>query len=195
MTLVAREQDAAARAAWAEAMAGTDPADLVFLDETATPATLVPRHGRGPRGARVVEREPRGHREHISWLATLDREGMGPSLVVRGAVDREVFDAFVERELVPALRPGQVVVLDNLSVHKSARAQALVEAAGCRLVFLPTYSPDLNPIEQAFAKAKAALRKLRARSYETVVEAVGEALATVTPEDCAGFFRAAGYRT
>ena len=154
----------------------------------------MPRYGRGPRGQRVVGREPRGHREHVSWLATMDRQGIGPSLVVRGAVDRAVFDAFVERELAPALRPGQVVVLDNLSVHKSARAQALVEAAGCRLLFLPTYSPDLNPIEQAFAKTKAALRRLQARSYEAVVAAVGEALAAVTPGDCAGFFRAAGYR-
>ncbi|MFM9106892.1 MAG: transposase [Chloroflexota bacterium] len=154
---------------------------------------MTPRYGRGPRGHRVVGREPRGHRDHSSRLAMLDRQGIGPSMVVRGAVDRTVFDVVVECDLAPSLRPGQVVVLDNLSVRKRARAQHAIEAAGCRLLFLPTYSPAFNPIEQAFAKTKAALRRLQARSYEAVVAAVGEVLATITPGDCAGFFRAAGY--
>lgn len=174
-------------------MAATPWPDLIFLDETATPTTLTPTMGRAPRGQRVVGREPRGHREHISWLATLTCDGIGPSMVVPGAVDREVFDTFVLTDLAPALRPGQIVVLDNLSVHKSAVARAAIEAVGCRLVFLPTYSPDFNPIEQAFAKAKQRLRRLEARSFETVVEAVGDALAAITSRDCAGFFRAAGY--
>jgi transposase len=114
-----------------------------------------------PRPARraAVGRVPRGRREHVSWLATLTPAGVGESVLVPGPVDRAAFEAFVERLLVPSLRPGQAVVLDNLSVHKSAAARAAVEAAGCRLVFLPTYSPDFNPIEQAFAKCKAALRK------------------------------------
>ncbi|MDP9365989.1 MAG: transposase [Chloroflexota bacterium] len=119
--------------------------------------------------------------------------GVGESLLVPGAVDRAAFDAFVERWLVPALRPGQVVVLDNLSVHKSPRARRLVEAAGCRLVFLPTYSPDLNPIELAFAKCKTALRRAGPRSFGAVVAAVGAALAAVTPADARAFYRAAGY--
>jgi transposase len=114
-------------------------------------------------------------------------------VVVDGPVDGRVFVAFVERVLVPSLRPGQVVVLDNLSVHKSARARALVEAAGCQLVFLPPYSPDCNPIEQAFAKSKRALRRLEARSFETVVAAIGQVLPTVTAADAHGFFAAAGF--
>ena len=174
-------------------MAAVDSADLVFLDETATPTKLTPTRARAPRGRRAVGRVPRGHRPHVSWLATLTPAGIGASVLVPGAVDRPAFDAFVAQLLVPALRPGQVVVLDNLSVHKSAGARRLVEAAGCRLVFLPTYSPDFNPIEQAFAKCTQALRRLQARTYDALVPAVGEALATVTPQDTAGFFRAAGY--
>ena len=101
-------------------------------------------------------------------MATLTANGIGESLLVRGAVDRRVFEAFVEQVLVPSLRPGQIVILDNLSVHKSARAKALIEAAGCQVVFLPTYSPDFNPIEQAFAKTKQALRRVGARTWEGV---------------------------
>jgi len=174
-------------------MAEVRPEDLVFLDETATPTTLTPLRARAPRGERAVGRVPRGRRGQISWLATLTAAGIGESVVVEGAVDRAAFDAFVQQALVPALRPGQVVVLDNLSVHKSAKARRLVEAARCRLVFLPTYSPDFNPIEQAFAKCKQALRRLEPRSFEAVVTAVGQALASVTASDARAFFRTAGY--
>lgn len=174
-------------------MAGVDPADLVFLDETATPNTLTPLYARAPRGQRAVGRVPRGTREHASWLATLTVEGVGESVVVPGAVDRDAFDAFVERRLAPGLRAGQVVVLDNLSVHKSPAARQHVEAAGGRLVFLPTYSPDFNPIELAFAKCKASVRRAEPRDFGAVVAAVGAALAAVTGEDATGFFRAAGY--
>jgi len=181
------------RAAWRAEMATVDPADLVFLDETATPITLTPLRARAPRGQRAVGCVPRGHRPAISWLATLTPHGIGESVVVEGAVDRPTFEAFIEQFLVPCLRPGQVVVLDNLSVHKSVRARALVERAGCRLVFLPTYSPDFNPIELAFAKCKQALRRIGPRSFEAVIDAVGRALAAVTPADARGFYRAAGY--
>ncbi len=174
-------------------MAAVDPAELVFLDETATPTALTRLYGRAPRGQRTVGKVPRGRRQHVSWLATLTPAGVGESLLVPGAVDRAAFEAFVERQLAPSLRPGQAVVLDNLSVHKSARARAAVEAAGCRLIFLPTYSPDLNPIELAFAKCKQALRAAEPRTFEAVVDAVGHALAAVTPSDAAAFFHAAGY--
>ena len=176
-------------------MAGVDPADLVFLDETATPTTMTPPYARAPRGERAVGPVPQGRREHASWLATPTPLGIDPSVPVPGAVDRAAFAAFVERLLVPTLRPGQLVVLDNLSVHKSARARAAIEAAGCRLVFLPTYSPDFNPIELAFAKCKQALRRAGPRSFDAVVGAVGSALAAVTPADARAFFRAAGYPT
>src|SRR5215203_99425 len=181
------------RAAWWVTMAQADSTDLVFLDETSTPTTLTLLRARAPRGQRAVGRVPRGRREAISWLATLTTRGIGESLLVRGAVDRPVFEAFVEWVLVPSLRPGQIVVLDNLSVHKSARAKALIQAAGGHLVFLPTYSPDFNPIESAFAKTKQALRRAGARSFETIVAAVGAALTTFTPADAHAFFANAGF--
>jgi transposase len=174
-------------------MSEIDPSRLVFLDETSTPTTLTRRQARALPGQRAVGRIPRGRREAISWLATLTPTGIGESLLVRGAVDRLVFEAFVERVLVPSLRPGQIVVLDNLSVHKSARARTLIEAAGGHLVFLPTYSPDFNPIEPAFAKTKQALRRAGARSFETIVAAVGAALTTITPADAHAFFANAGF--
>lgn len=174
-------------------MAGIDPSRLVFLDETSTPTTLTLLRARAPRGQRAVGRVPRGRREAISWLATLTPAGFGESLLVRGPVDRPIFEAFVERVLVPSLQPGQIVVLDNLSVHKSAHAKGLIEAAGCHLVFLPTYSPDLNPIEQAFAKTKQALRRIGARSWESVMAAVGAALRTITAADARAFFADAGF--
>jgi len=174
-------------------MADLRPDDLIFLDETATPTTLTPTRARAPRGVRAVDRVPHRRREQISWLATLTSRGIGESLLVRGAVDRGVFDAFIADQLVPTLRPGQVVVADNLAVHKSAHARAAIEAAGCRVLFLPTYSPDYNPIEQAFAKCKQALRRLGPRSFTAVAEAVGTALASVTAADAAAFYRDAGY--
>jgi transposase len=174
-------------------MAAVDPADLLFLDETSTPLTLTPLWARAPRGQRAVGRIPRGKRPHIAWLATLTATGIGESLVVNGTVDSTVFVAFVERVLVPSLRPGQIVVLDNLSVHKSAQARTLIETAGCQLVFLPSYSPDFNPIEQAFAKAKQALRRLEARSWESIVTAIGQVVDTVTAADARAFFAEAGF--
>ncbi len=174
-------------------MAGIDPARFVFLDETSTPLSLTPLRARAPRGQRAIGTVPRGKRPHISWLATLTPTGIGESLVVPGAVDRQVFDLFVARVLVPSLRPGQIVILDNLKVHDSAKARALLAAAGCHLVFLPTYSPDMNPIEQAFAKVKQALRRIGTRSWDAVAVAIGAALHTVTSADARAFFADAGF--
>jgi transposase len=174
-------------------MSRINPADLIFLDETSTPTSLTPVRARAPRGQRAVARIPRGRREAISWLATLTPTGIGESLLVRGAVDRLVFEAFVERVLVPSLRPGQIIILDNLSVHKSATAKARIEAAGCHLVFLPTYSPDFNPIEQAFAKTKQHLRRVGARSWDSITAAAGATLTTISAADARAFFAAAGF--
>jgi transposase len=174
-------------------MADVDPAALVFLDETSTPITLTPQRARAPRGQRAVGRVPRGKRPHIAWLATLTTRGLGESLVVDGPVDGRVFDAFVARVLLPSLRPGQIVVLDNLNVHKSAQVRRRIEAAGCHLVFLPSYSPDFNPIEQAFAKIKQALRRREARSWAAVVAAIGDLLDTITAADARAFFTDAGF--
>ena len=174
---------------------GTHPAaDLIFLDESPTPTTLTPVRARAPRGVRAVGRVPRGRWETSSWLATLTVTGIGESVVVPGPIDGAAFDTFVVQCLAPTLRPGQIVVLDNLNVHKSPRARAVIEATGARLAFLPTYSPDFNPIELAFAKTKTVLRQAEARSFEAVVAALGTALATITPADAQAFYRAAGYR-
>jgi transposase len=191
--LIATERDEQARHAWRAQMADVDPRDLIFLDETSTPITLTPLRARAPRGQRAVGRVPRGKRPHIAWLATLTPTGIGESLVVNSPVDGQVFDLFVARVLAPSLRPGQIVVWDQLNVHKSARARAHIEAAGCRVVFLPSYSPDFNPIEQAFAKSKQALRRLGARSWEGVVAAVSQTVDTITPADARAFFAEAGF--
>jgi len=154
---------------------------------------LTPARARAAGGQRAYGTIPRGRREAISWLATLTVTGLGESLLVRGAVDRLVFEPFVERVLAPTLRPGHIVVLDNLSVHKSATAKACIEAAGGHLVFLPTYSPDFNPIEQAFAKTKQALRRVGARSFETIASALSATLPTITSTDAQAFFADAGF--
>lgn len=166
---------------------------MVVLDETSTPTALTPLRARAPRGTRAVGRVPRGRRQTVTLVATLTLEGMGPALQFPGALDRAVFEAFVERLLVPRLQPGQVVSWDNLSVHKSARARQLIEGAGCRVLPTPRYSPDCNPIEHAFSKLKAALRRAEARTFEAVVAATGAAFAAITPADARGFFAAAGY--
>lgn len=140
----------------------------------------------------MVGRVPHGRWQHATWLATLTPNGIGESLFLPGALDRLAFDSFVAQGLVPSFQPGQVVILDNLSVHKSATARRLIEWAGCRLVFLPTSSPDLNPIEQTFSKCKRARRRAAPRTSDAVATAVGAALATVTVGDAAVFFRDAG---
>ena len=170
-----------------------DPVRLIFLDETSTPTTLTPVRGRSLRGQRVLGRVPRGRWEAVTLVATLTPEGFGPGLQLEGALDRDAFDTFVIEALVPFLRPGDVVVLDNLSVHKSMRAQQAIAARGARLVFLPAYSPDLNPIEQAFAKLKQGLRPVGARTTATVMAATRDLYPRITATDARGFYRHAGY--
>jgi transposase len=154
---------------------------------------MTPRRARAPRGERAVGSAPRNHGRNVTLLAALTPEGVAAPLVVEGAADGAVFAAYVREALVPALRPGQVVVLDNLSVHKDARARAAVEAAGCRLLFLPAYSPDFNPIEFAFAQLKQALRRAAARTYEALVAAIGAALAPITAAHARACFAACGF--
>jgi transposase len=126
-------------------------------------------------------------------VASMSAEGMGPSLAVEGSTTREVFEAYVEHVLAPSLRPGQIVVMDNLSSHKGSRVRQLIEVRGCELMYLPPYSPDLNPIEEAFSKIKALLRSCAARTRETLIEATGAALNAITAQDVRGFFAYRGY--
>jgi transposase len=186
--LVASERDEGARAAWRAEADALDPATLVFVDETSTHTALTRLRARAPRGERAVGAAPRNHGPNVTLLAALAPRGIAAPLVVEGATDGAVFAAYVEHCLVPALRPGQTVVLDNLAAHKSERVRALVAGAGCRLLFLPAYSPDFNPIELAFAKLKAHLRRAAARAFEPLIEAIGAGLGAITPADARGFF-------
>jgi len=192
-TLIAREQSAEQRAAWQQRIQSVDANRLIFLDETSTPTTLTPLRGRAPRGQRVVGRVPRGRWHSVSLLASLGIAGLGPGLQVEGAIDRDAFETYIEYHLVPILEPGHIVVLDNLSVHKSARARDLIEAAGAELWFLPTYSPDFNPIEQAFSKLKHHLRQAAADTRETVQAETQRLWPTITAANARAYFTAAGY--
>jgi transposase len=151
------------------------------------------RYGRAPVGERLVCAVPHGHWKTTTFLAALRQGGLSCPLVIDGAVNGDLFAAYVEQQLVPALRPGDVVVLDNLSSHKRAGVRAAVEGAGCRLAYLPPYSPDLNPIEQAFAKLKALLRKAGERTVEGLWAFLGRALDLFSAEECANYLRHCGY--
>jgi transposase len=151
------------------------------------------RYARAPRGERAVGRAPRNHGPNVTLFAALTPEGMGPALAMTGGADGEAFGRYVRELLVPSLRPGQVVLLDQLNVHKGAAIRAAIEAAGCRLLLLPSYSPDFNPIEQAFAKVKAHLRAAAARTFDALVAAIGTALDAISAADARGFFAGCGY--
>ena len=154
---------------------------------------MIPRYGRAPRGQRVVGTAPRNQGPNVTLLAALTPAGMGPARVVEGATDRPAFETYVRAVLVPSLHDGQIVVLDNLSVHKNEEIRTLVEGAGCRLLFLPPYSPDFSPIEPACAKIKHRLRRVAARTFDDLVAAIGGAIDTVTVADARGFFAHCGY--
>ena len=149
--------------------------------------------GRSPRGQRLIDKTPHGHWKTSTLIAALGIEGVRCSAVIDGAVNTDVFEAFAEQVLVPRLRPGDVVVMDNLSSHKSARTRELIEAVGAELVFVPPYSPDLNPIEMVFAKIKQSLRSLSCRSVEALWDAMQSVLDQITGSDAANCFRHCGY--
>lgn len=191
----ASERDEFLRAAWRVLVCGRlDGRRFVFVDECSTNTSLAPIYGWSRRGKRVRFEAPRNWGANVTLLSSMSLEGMGPSLAVEGATTKAVFEAYVERVLAPSLSPGEIVVLDNLSSHKGSRIRELIEGRGCELIYLPPYSPDLNPIEEAFAKIKALLRKAAARTREALLEAMGRALDTVTASDARGFFEHRGYR-
>ena len=192
-TVAASERDDGARARWRERVAGIDPGRLVFVDECGSNVGLAPLRARAPRGERAFGRAPRNRGKNTTLLASMGAEGMGPCAAVEGATTSAVFEAYVEQVLAPALSPGQVVVLDNLSAHKGERVRELVGARGCELLFLPAYSPDLSPIEEAFSKLKALLRREKARTKEALLEALGRALDAIDERDARGWFAHCGY--
>jgi transposase len=175
--------------AWA-----VDPERLIFVDESGMHTSLSPIYGYAPKGERLNLSVPRNRGKNTTLLSSMTLSGMGPSLAVEGATTARVFETYVEKVLVPSLRPGQIVVMDNLGAHRPTRIGKLIEGRGCELLYLPAYSPDLNPIEEAFAKIKNLLGKAAARTKEALVEAIGTALSAVTAADVRGFFEHAGYR-
>jgi transposase len=172
---------------------GLDPAKLVFIDETWAKTNMTRLRGRAPVGERLVASVPHGHWKTTTLIAALGHRGVRCSTTVDGAVNREVFEAFVAQVLVPQLSPGDVVVMDNLSSHKGAAVRGLVEARGATLLFLPPYSPDLNPIELAFAKLKQLMRSAGHRTMTALWSDVQSMLDRITSSDAAGFLRHCGY--
>lgn len=166
----------------------------VFLDECGVTTDLLRRYGRSPRGTRLHDHTPCGHWETHTVVAGVRLEGLTAAAVFDGPIDSVTFLAYVEQVLVPTLRRGDVVVLDNLAVHKQPEIRTVIEAAGAQLRFLPPYSPDFNPIEQAFAKLKAFLRAARPRTFDHVCELIAAALGLFTPTECANYMRHSGYR-
>jgi transposase len=176
-----------------EVMPGLDPARLVFLDETAAKTNMTRTHGYAPRGERLVGEAPYRRWQTTTFLGAMRQGGFIAPLVVDGAMTSELFLAYVEQVLIPELSPGDVVVMDNLSCHTQKAVREALEAAGCTALYLPAYSPDLNPIELAFSKLKRLLRKAAARTVEALWEAIGRLLDQFGPEECANYFRHRGY--
>jgi transposase len=190
----ASERDEFLRAAWKVTVAGSVGAErFVFVDECGVNTSMHRLYAWSRRGERAPCSAPRNWGANVTLLASMTLNGMGPCLAVEGPTTKAVFETYVERVLASSLRPGQVMVMDNLSSHKGSRVRELVEARGCELLYLPAYSPDFNPIEQAFAKLKALLRSAGARTRKALLEAMGTALDAVTADDARGFFEYRGY--
>jgi transposase len=190
--LGATERDEAAREHWRQALKAVDPRRLVFVDESGTHTALTRLLARAPRGRRVSGQVPRNRGKNTTYVAALTWQGMQAPWTIEGAMDTAAFVVYVREVLRPTLQPGQIVVLDNLSVHQAKRIREAILARGCDLWYLPAYSPDLNPIEEAFSKLKAGLRRLGARPRDGLVEAIGQVIASITPADAHGWFTHAG---
>ena len=178
---------------WFERFGGVKAQDLVFLDEFGASTKMARTHARGPVGQRVVCKTPHGHWKTLTTVAAMSVAGMKAAMVIDGAMHTEAFVGFVEQWLVPQLRPGQVVVLDNLPAHKSPEVDRLIASAGARVLRLPPYSPDFNPIEMAISKVKALLRKQAARTCPDLIDAIGSSLLAASESDAQGFIRHCGY--
>jgi transposase len=193
----AAEQDrpdvAGKRRLWRAWQRFMDPARFIFLDETGTATNMARRYGRSPCGARLVAAVPQGHWQTTTFIAGLRQGGIVAPLVLEGPMTGPAFRAYVEQFLAPALAPDDVVVLDNLAAHKVKGVRQAIAAAGASILYLPPYSPDLNPIEQLFAKLKALLRKAAARTKDALWQAIGRLLAAVPASECAHYLRHCGY--
>jgi transposase len=178
---------------WFEAQPDLEPSRLIFIDETWASTNMARTHGRAPRGQRLRSAIPHGHWKTTTFVAGLRTSGMVAPMVLDGPINGEFFQAYVDQVLVPELRPGDIVVMDNLGSHKGVGVREAIEAVGASLLYLPPYSPDFNPIENAFAKLKAMLRKAGERTVDGLWAAIGRIIDTFTPAECANYFAAAGY--
>ena len=192
-SLAAAERDEQARTAYRERVAARAVQDFVVVDECGSNINLTPIYARAPSGLSAYGQVPRNTEKNTTLIASMTTTGMGPALLLEGATDTAAFEVYVEQVLAPALRPGPVVVIDNLSAHKSERVRTLIEARGCELWFLPAYSPDLSPIEEAFSKLKTLVRRAEARTREALYDAIATALERITASDAHGYFRHSGY--
>lgn len=183
------------RAAWREAQREFDPDCLVFIDETWASTNMARIRGRAPRGERLRMAIPHGHWKTTTFVAGLRKSGMVAPMVLDGPINGIAFQAYVDQVLVPDLRPGDIVIMDNLGSHKGAGIRAAIEAAGASLLYLPPYSPDLNPIENAFAKLKAMLRKAAERTIDGLWCSISRSIDAFAPTECTNFFRNAGYQS
>ena len=184
---------AQARVGWREKQPDLNPAKLVFIDESWTKTNMARLYGRAPCGKRLIAAVPHGHWKTSTFIGALRCDGLTAPGVFDGAINGEMFRAYVEPVLVPTLKPGDVVIMDNLRSHKVSGVREAIEAAGASLLFIPPYSPDLNPIEMAFAKLKALLRAKAIRTVEALWKELGSLVDCFTPKECANFFRHAGY--
>jgi transposase len=190
---VATEGDEQKRSAFRERLKGVDPKRLLFVDESSTNVALTPRYGRAPKGERARGRAPRNWGKNVTLISSIGSEGMGPSMSIEGPSDTDSFGIYVREILAPNLKAGQIVLMDNLSVHKGKWVREIIERRGCQLWFLPPYSADFNPIEEAFSKVKALLRRAQARVLEALFEATEEALLAISAQDARGYFEHCGY--
>src|SRR3954469_21249326 len=191
---IASERDEGARALWRWLVCRFDVRRLVFVDESGTHISMDRLRSRAPRGERAYGQVPKNRGKNLTLIASMSLHGMGESMCIEGATDAKAFEVYIEHFLAPSLCEGQVVVMDNLGAHRPKKIRDLIEARGAELVFVPSYSPDLNPIEQAFSKIKNILRKLRARTQEALLQTIAEALSKITPADAAGWFNHCGYQ-
>jgi transposase len=190
---VAQERDEEQRGLWRWLVTRFDVRRLVFFDESGMHTSMDRLRSRAPRGLRAYGKVPKNRGKNTTLIASMSLCGMGEAMCIEGATDSEAFEVYVEHFLAPSLSEGQVVVLDKLGAHRPKRIRELIEDRGAELVFVPSYSPDLNPIEEAFSKIKNILRKLGARTHEALLEAMEEALFEVTAADAAGWFDHCGY--
>jgi transposase len=195
--VVAGERDrpdvARRRAQWIGYQNRVEPERLVFIDETWTRTDMAPLRGWALRGHRLPAKVPHGRWKTTTFLAALRHDRIVAPWLIEGPIDGESFRTYVEKVLVPTLHEGDIVIMDNLGSHKGSAVRALIRAAGAKLFFLPKYSPDLNPIEQVFAKLKHLLRKAAARTVEAICAAIGELLGAFSPQECANYFKNSGY--